>query len=212
MKPARIAPEREKEWISGLQKALRQGRIGFRCQARARGETEYHVTGAGATTGVARESFPVLEFVTTTKSSYWVAVVLRFGEKRGEPALTSTGLIVFEGTASDPRKKPLFRAEWHSWTTKDSAAQPHWHVYVPTEEAERALDTFVAVEANATFMQVKEAERLATNSAAMEFHFAMCTRWASRLVAPHRHELSMPAATFWIGECLTYCRTQLEGL
>jgi hypothetical protein len=203
-----IGPERE--WIPALQKLFRPRRIGFRSEVRARGETEYHLNGEGATFGVARESFPVLEFVTTSKSSYWVAVVLRFGERRGEPSLASTGIIVFEGTASDPRKRPLFRAEWHSWDTRDSAAQPHWHVYVPTEEVDGGTEPLVTGESQA-FLQRTE-PRHDAGRAAIAFHFAMCTRWASKMVAPHRHELSTSAATFWIAQCLAYCRDQLKTL
>jgi hypothetical protein len=187
--------------------------IGFREEVRARGEREFHLSGDGATGGFAREPYSVVEFVVSRRSSYWLALVLRFQLRAGSLSLSSSGIIVFEGQPSDPRKTPLFRAEWHEWGNEDAAAQPHWHVYRPRPAVSGEGTNLVERQegdASPAASGTSVADAAATDID--DFHFAMCTRWASRVEETHRHVLTPDAAIFWLGECIRYCRTQLEAL
>lgn len=198
-----------------LRRILEDRWLGFAPEP-AEGQSAYELSGHArgqAFDGEGR-SYTVLPLLEDRSGArYWVAVRVNFKWPKGIAEIRDVQIVVFHGTA-DPGKEAVFRAEWHDWD--DQHAQPHWHIYRTRQDA-------IDLDAGGVTEIVLEdaggdGETLAPNAIPVrgldDFHFAMCSSWASGAERPdgHRNAIQSDAVQIWIRQCLAYCKAQLEYL
>jgi hypothetical protein len=102
--------------------------------------------GAGDTPAVAQYTYAVVPILETTRGLYWLGASLDFLRRTHKTYLTHISLLIFEGLATDERKRPILRVEWDCRTNyrADKHAQPHWHIYPSrvNREIDRRSSTF----------------------------------------------------------------------
>jgi hypothetical protein len=185
-------------------------KINFRRRDYARKQQEYSLVAAIQSRGLAREYYPVVPLASTARFTFWLAVAFRFAPHLDQYQLIHTSLIVFEGIATDPNKRPLIRAEWDEYGLEGDHAQPHWHVYPPGLLPEEQNETRFDGAAQEVNLAQEEAD---PDSSTREwdqarFHYAMATRWH---LGDHSHQcrLSENALLNWLPNCISYTKQQL---
>jgi hypothetical protein len=186
--------------------------------------------GPGATQAVAQYEYTVVPFLATQRARYWLAVSLDFHSPRGSRItyLTHVSLLIFEGLATDQRKRPILRAEWDCKEDylNDKHAQPHWHVYsslvnrekeysgsLAFDEVDSAHD-FSAQQASPAqdFLAEPDHGQAADQQAWLGgelFHFALAARWQLPISEPQNEKLDLLRLGNWIKRCLSYTLEQL---
>lgn len=233
--PVSSAKEISSRCTRALQKKLEISNLRFQGEEPQRGESELLLSHGSATTGFAERTYPTVPFLERGAVTFWLAVALKF-VRRDQLLLTSASILLFEGSASDPEKKPLLRAEWHEWESPDLHAQPHWHVYASvlegmastfpegfnTEEApvrdfggnlapndlsEDAVHEFGNETVPVAQKEQDTATRLGQKLA--HFHYAMSAQWHT-LPGRCQERLVQPdMLVSWLSNCTLYIRDQL---
>jgi hypothetical protein len=188
------------------------------------------LSGPGSLRAVARDPYPVVHFLTTGRTQYWLAVSFSLYSPSGSGGtyLTQVSILIFEGPAGDPEKRPLLRAEWYCKGNyrQDRHAQPHWHIYSSLLNRDLTNSTFAFAEVNTAqdfLRQQQEADAeyfeavsgdvqaLGQNELSWpqgeSFHFAMSSRWQTSVP---NEELKPEDLGNWMDWCLRYISEQLE--
>ena len=151
------------------------------------------------------EAWTVLPLTVNAASAreYFFGLRVRFQTGRGDRFLLSASMIVgarLVNKAPDPPNplQPVVRAELD--TNDRSHAQPHWHIYGPSEASGEPAGE----------------DPLSKLFSRIELvHWAMCAEWPILGNEPAAHSPKLATADClakWLGGCIAYVRSQLEYL
>jgi len=217
---ARQPVQDRKKLVKACQNAIREAignqNLGFQEHSERHGRCIYVLNSPFAGEAQDRYRHRVVPLAQSPHGWTWLGASIEFEFLRGLCYLSAVRLIVFEGTATDPRKAPMLRAEWEGIQpdSEISHAQPHWHAY-PTrtiDEATRASGLEPSVREFAS----PHATAAATESLADElrelrdFHLAMASRWHIDGIGAHQLPVEADGLVKWLRGCLRYTREQIE--
>lgn len=170
----------------------------------------YESTGNALSNAITRDNDSIK--VVKWFQNFWIYVDINFQQipNSKKDFRIFFSLMVFTGRDDDPRKIPLFRAEWDSYDNNEHHPQPHWHFYVDSEKRTmiQNFNDMLAGDSTPGFIDLLQ-EEISPKAKLNQFHFAMNALWHKN--SGHIHKIdNNDDFTQWFIGLIGHIKHQLE--